>query len=93
MLPVEISNQGAVHDEPGRHPTALVRTVALPINKVLKAPAAPPGLQKPPHREHLTTSNDPGRRRGGWDRRQGARDKGLKVGDMKRRVNTAHGQR
>lgn len=93
MALVELCDQGVVHDETGRDPSALLRAIAFPVNEVLEPSTSATYAQETAHREHFTSINNPGRRRGfgGWG--QGTRDKRFHQGDMECLINMAHSPR
>lgn len=90
---MKVINEGMIHNKSGWNPTPLLRPIALPVGKVLEAPAPAAYLQQPPDSVHLTTIDDPGRRRGLGGGGQSAANNWFDLGDMKGGVNTSHGSR
>ena len=70
MLPVEIGDEGPIHNPTGRYPGSLLRTITLPVDKVLDAPSSTPGPEKTPDGVDWSTINEAWRRRGRRSRDQ-----------------------
>jgi hypothetical protein len=59
----KVRNEPRVHNEPSRHPGALLQTVPLPIHKILHLISTAARARKAPDTVHRTAINELRRRR------------------------------
>ncbi|CAL8311206.1 unnamed protein product [Merluccius merluccius] len=76
-------DESGIQKRPPRDPAPLLRSITLPVDKVLQAAAPAVGVQNPVHSERRLAINEPGGWRGRERREQWADKDGFEQGNMK----------
>ena len=82
MGAVESLDEGNVQNPSSGDPAPLLRSIPLPVNKILQAVAPAMGVQDLINRESRLAINEPGRWRGPWRKEQWADEDRFEQGHM-----------
>ena len=91
MVTVELPQKSGVHDEFPGNPTALLRSIALPVHEVLESAATASHSEKPPHSPLRMPINHLRWWRSRRRRHQRARGDRFYLGDVENRMDPLHG--